>query len=208
MSPRPRKVSDDAVFEAAYRVMQQVGPADLTLNAIADEAGVTAGALVQRFGSRQALLVALADRHAASSGDMLAALRNRYQSPLKTIRAYCDCMADLAASPAALARSLAYLYVDLTDPDLKTHLVAHARTTRAWLRTLVAEAVKAGELAPTTKPATLGRTIEAVISGSMMAWAISPDGPARAWMRQDLEAVLTPRLGRRPRRAGSRRSRS
>src|SRR5262245_15782401 len=43
--PRPRKVSDDDVFAAAYRVMQRVGPADLTLDAIAREAGVTAGAL-------------------------------------------------------------------------------------------------------------------------------------------------------------------
>src|SRR5262245_24467841 len=39
--PRPRKVSDDDVFAAAYRVMQRVGPADLTLDAIAREAGVT-----------------------------------------------------------------------------------------------------------------------------------------------------------------------
>jgi AcrR family transcriptional regulator len=35
------------------RVMLRVGPAELTLGAIAAEAGVTAGALVQRFGSKQ-----------------------------------------------------------------------------------------------------------------------------------------------------------
>ena len=49
MSPRRRKAEDADVFAAMARVMQRVGPAELTLGAIAKEAGVTAGALVQRF---------------------------------------------------------------------------------------------------------------------------------------------------------------
>ena len=67
MSPRPRKVSDEEVFAATYRAMQRLGPGDLTLAEIAAEAGVTAGALAQRFGSKRALLLALADRAAAGS---------------------------------------------------------------------------------------------------------------------------------------------
>ena len=41
------------MFAAMGRVMRRVGPAELTLGAIAAEAGVTAGALVQRFGSKR-----------------------------------------------------------------------------------------------------------------------------------------------------------
>ncbi len=67
MSPRPRKASDAEVFAAAVRVMGRVGPADLTLTAIAAEAGVTAGALVQRFGSKLALLRALSKGGAEDS---------------------------------------------------------------------------------------------------------------------------------------------
>ncbi len=197
MSPRPRKVSDEAVFEAVYRAMQRLGPDELTLGAIAEEAGVTAGALVQRFGSRRALLVALAERHAAGTGDMMAALRAEHGSPLATLRAYADCMAGLAASPEALARSLAYLYIDLTDEDLRGHLVTQARETRAALRKLIAEAVRVGELSKATRPADLGRLVEAVSSGSMMIWAFTPEGSAKAWMRRDLEAVLRPYLTRR-----------
>jgi len=194
MSPRPRKVSDDDVFAAAYRVMQRVGPDELTLGAIADDAGVTAGALVQRFGSRRALLLSLAERQAAGTGDMMAALRERHRSPLATLRAWADCMADLAASPDALARSLAYLYVDLTDEDLRGHLVTQARATRAALRRLVADAVRQRELTATTTPAALARLVEAVISGSMMSWAFTPEGTARAWIRRDLDAVLAPHV--------------
>jgi AcrR family transcriptional regulator len=57
MAARPRKVSDDDVFSATHRVMQRVAPGELTLAEIALEAGVTAGALVQRFGSKRALLL-------------------------------------------------------------------------------------------------------------------------------------------------------
>jgi len=198
MSPRPRKVSDDEVFASAYRVMQRVGPDELTLGAIAAETGVTPGALVQRFGSRHALLVALAERHAAGTGAMMTALRAEHGSPLATLRAYADCMAGLATSPEALARSLAYLYVDLTDADLRRHLVSHARTTRAALQTLIADAVRAGELARRTKPTDLARLVEAVISGSMMSWAFTPEGTARAWIRRDLDAVLAPFTSSKP----------
>jgi len=192
MSPRPRKVSDDEVFAAAYRVMQRVGPDELTLGAIAEEAGVTPGALVQRFGSRHALLVALAERHAAGTGDMMTALRAEHESPLATLRAYADCLAGLAASSEALARSLAYLYVDLTDADLRGHLVAQTRATRAALQALIADAVRAGELVPQVRPAELARVVEAVIGGSMMSWAFTPEGPATTWIRRDLDAVLAP----------------
>src|SRR5690349_24688956 len=106
MSPPPRKVTDEDVFAAAVRVMERVGPRELSLAAIAAEAGVSASALVQRFGSRHGLQVALAERAAESSAGMLEGLR-KGRSPLAVVRAYAECMGDLAETPAALARSLA-----------------------------------------------------------------------------------------------------
>ena len=200
MSPRPRKVTDEAVFDAAFRVMQRVGPDELTLGAIASEAGVTPAALVQRFGSRRALLVALAERHAAGAGDMIAGLRAQLGSPLATLRAYADCMAGMAASPEALARSLAYLYLDLSDADLRHHLETQTRKTRTALRDIVRDAVREAELASTVNPGELARTVEAVVAGAMMGWAVTPEGSAAAWIRRDLDAVLKPYLVKRPKR--------
>src|SRR5215471_2832235 len=99
---RRRKVEDTGVFAALVRVMMRRGPAELTLRAIAAEAGVTAGALVQRFGSKQALLHAHA-RHAAATGDVgfgppRATLRS---SPLGALRTVTAEYAKLAASPRA-----------------------------------------------------------------------------------------------------------
>jgi AcrR family transcriptional regulator len=192
MSPRPRKASDDEVFGAAMRVMSRVGPADLTLTAIAHEAGLTASALVQRFGSKQQLLRAMSSRFAGSSGGMFAELRRAHPSPLAALREYARCHAQLAESPDALARNLAYLQIDLTDPDLYQGLLSHAKGTRAQLAALVKAAVAAGELTSRVRPSRLARLIEVTLNGSMMTWAIYRQGTAARWMLADLDAVLDP----------------
>ena len=194
MSPRPRKVSDDQLFAATQAVMSKVGPRELTLAAIAREAGVTAAVLVQRFGSKRALMLALFEKYAGSAGEIVAGFAKQHASPLAALRAYADCMAGMAASPAALARNLAYLQIDLTDRDFRKHLVKQARATREGLRRLVEAASQAGELVPNTKPEQMARTIEAVLSGSMLTWAFYREGTAAHWMRADLEAVLRPYL--------------
>jgi AcrR family transcriptional regulator len=199
MSPRPRKVTNTQLYAAAHGAMSKVGPRELTLTAIAKEAGVTAAVLVQRFGSKRALLLALAEKYADGAGGFIEALAKQHASALAALRAYADCMAGMAASPAALARSLAYLQIDLTDEDFRRHLVKQAQATRSGLRRLVEAASDAGELSPNAKPAQLARTIEAVLSGSLITWAFYREGSAADWIRADLEAVLTPYIVRRGR---------
>ena len=109
-------------------------------------------------------------------------------------------MSQMASSPAALARSLSYLQIDLTDPEFRKHLHTQARSTRTEMQALITDAIEAGELVRETNAKQLARTVEAVLSGSMMAWAHYQEGTAQAWMRQDLEAVLAPYLPGRPRK--------
>ena len=192
MSPRPRKVTDDQLFAAVHTVMNRVGPAGLTLAAIAEEAGVTAAVLVQRFGSKDKLMHVLASRLADETGDMLGALSAKHKSPIATLRAYADCMAGMASSPAAFMRSLAYLVTDLEDPVLRRHLARQGRATRAGLARIVDTARRAGELSPRARPRQLARTLEALIGGSLLSWAFYQEGPASAWVRADVDAVLAP----------------
>jgi AcrR family transcriptional regulator len=197
MSPRPRKVTDEQLFAATLAVMNRVGPNELTLAAIAREAGVTPAVLVQRFGSKRDLLLALSRTFADGSGEMLTAVAKQHTSPLAALRAYADCVASMAATPAAFVRHLAYLQTDLTDPEFRRHLAEHAKATRAGLRRLLARAVRAGELTAEAPTARLARTIEAVLSGSMLTWVIYQEGGATRWVRADLDAVLAPYSGRR-----------
>lgn len=197
MSPRPRKASDDEIFAAAYRAMERLGPSELTLAEIAAEAGLTAGALVQRFGSKRQMQIALAAGVAASAGDFIRALREKHRSPLAAVRDYAECMAHLAKTPEALARNLAYLTADISDPDLRKHLLVQSRATRNGLRELLDEAVRTRELRRGTDTATLARLLETVIGGSLFSWAIYREGTAARCMREHVDAVLDPHLSRR-----------
>src|SRR5262245_30177054 len=197
MSPRRRKADDAEVFAALVRVMHRRSPAELTLREIAAEAGVTAGALVQRFGSKRAMLLAHA-RHAAATGDIGVAVPSpRRSSPLKALRSVTAIHAQLAASPRAALRNLAYLHNDLADPVLHRHLLRMSRAARDHYETLVADAVAAGELRATTDVRALARSIEITLGGSFLAWTLYREGSAARWLREDLEATIRPHLARR-----------
>ena len=196
MSPRPRKASDEEVYAAAFRAMNRLGPGELTLADIATEAGVTASALVQRYGSKRELLLTLSTMAAGGTADLFAGLRVAHRSPLATLFAYADCMADLGPTPAALARNLGWLLVDLTDSAFKRNVQAQTRLTEQEIRKLIEEAFKAGELRQVEgrriNYTALARVVSAQISGSLMSWAFYEEGTAASWIRRDLSVVLGP----------------
>lgn len=194
MSPRPRKVSDEEVFAAAHRAMTKIGAGELTLAHVAAEAGVTAGALVQRFGSKRDLLLRLSAGIADWTKGLFAQLRAGHRSPLAALRAYADCVAQMGEGPGGLAHHLGYLQIDLGDPDFHRHVKAQARMTRRGIGDLLDAAVAARELVPSTDTASLARTVEAIVGGSLFAWAFYREGRATDWVRKDLEAVLQPYL--------------
>jgi AcrR family transcriptional regulator len=197
---RPRKASDEQVFAAMQRVMQRRAPAELTLAEIAREAKVTAGALVQRFGSKHGLLLALMERAAGGTDGLFRQLEARRRSPLAVLRAYADCTAELGETPAKLAHNLTYLQLDLTDRAFGHIARAQARIARAEIRGLLRKAVAAGELRGGTDTSALAELVEATIGGSLMSWALYQEGDARRWVRRHLELALRPyreaRVGR------------
>jgi hypothetical protein len=106
-------------------------------------------------------------------------------------------MADLAPTPVALLRNLAYLQSDQVDDVLRGHLVENARASRREIEALLAAAITSGELRRDVDVCSLSRTVETVIGGSLLSWATYREGTAVDWIGMDLEAVLAPWL-RRP----------
>ena len=194
MSPRPQKASDEQILAAAQRAMMRLGPADLTLSEIAAEAGITAGAIVQRFGSKRKLMLILAEGSAQYPRHMFRQLREEHASPLAAVRAWADCFAQMAQAPPGLGHHLAYLQIDLTDPEFHAHVQAMARATLEELRGLLDAAVAAGELRKCTDTGALARSIQVTVNGSMFTWAFLREGSAGEWMRRDLDLVLGPYL--------------
>lgn len=56
--PRVKHLSDEDVLAGVFRLVQRIGPERLTLAAAGAEVGLSASTLVQRFGTKRALLLA------------------------------------------------------------------------------------------------------------------------------------------------------
>lgn len=196
VSPRPRQASDEDILRAAFRAIARLGPAKLTLADVAREAGISAAALVQRFGSKRGLLLATA-ADAAGGGDYIfPALRARHRSPVAALVGLADCMELMGTTPAAIANNLAFLHIDLTDADFHRHALAASRGMRAGIRALVKEAIAAGEIEP-CDPDRLASALHATLNGSLLNWAVRRQGRLVDWIRQDVRTVLAPYRTRR-----------
>lgn len=195
--PRHRATSDETILTAALNTVSRLGPVRLTLADVAREAGVSPATLVQRFGSKRGLLLALAasGSNAAGVAGEFAALRAKHRSPLAVLYDVGNCMAGMAVSPEVLSNSLAFLQIDLVDPEFHKHAHAYSYAVRAEIRALLDEAVAAGEIGR-CDTARLARAVQVTMGGSLLQWAIDRDGKAADRLREDLDALLHPRKGR------------
>jgi AcrR family transcriptional regulator len=191
MSPRTRGKPDSELLAGAARVIERVGPHRLTLAHVSKQTGLAPATLLQRFGSKRGLLLALAGQGASGVHEEFARIRAMYRSPLRSVEGVARCMAQMAKTPEALANHLAFLEIDLADRDFHRLALAHARQFHKEVRALLDAAVLAGELrrCPTAKLAT---AVHAMIGGSLLGWAIYREGRAEAWILRDLDILLRP----------------
>lgn len=188
---RPRTVEDEAVLAAAIDVIGCVGPAEVTLARVAAEVGLSPATLVQRFGSKRNLLLAVA-RHGSGGGETaFDRARERHQSPLAVLVAGLCSLTSPVASPETMANHLAFLQLDLRDPDFHQLALAGARRLRERIERLLEEAAEAGELA-SCDTALLARAVQTTLNGALVTWAIYREGSVDEWLRVQLEALLGP----------------
>src|SRR5262249_13059337 len=157
------------------RAVSRVGPARLTLADVAREAGVVPATLVQRFGTKRAMLLALAQLGSTSEGQQMAAIRAANPSPLGALFAVAECWTQMAATAEELANHLSFLVIDLTDPDFHHFALLHARSFHADLKNLLGDAVTAGELS-SCDTHSLARVVHETLQGALLAWAIFREG--------------------------------
>jgi AcrR family transcriptional regulator len=199
MSPRPRTIADADILTAAHRAIGRLGPARLTLADVAREAGLAPATLVQRFGSKRGLLLALVQTGADGVDACFDAVRAAHRSPLAAVIAAATDMTRYIKSPDELANGLAFLQMDVSDPEFHRIALQNSRRMTAGYRRLLDEAVAARELVR-CDTARLARAVGAISGGSLIGWAILRAGPAERYVRTDLMTLLAPY--RAPRKAG------
>ena len=182
------------------RAVSRLGPARLTLAEVAREAGLSPATLLQRFGSKRILLLAVAKQGAGGAAECFTRLRAAHRSPLAALQAVLEEVASRCESPEALANNLAFLEIDLTDPEFHRLALQNSRQTLAGYRELLDDAVAAGEIARCNS-ARMARALSAMAGGSLLNWAILREGTLTEWLRADIEMLLGPVMMRKVRRS-------
>ena len=175
---RPRRISDEAVLESALKVMYRTGPAELTLSAVAAEAGIAASTLVQRFGDKRGLILrALAQDDGEFAATVAQAPQDRGRASV--IGLFLLLTPDIT-DPDILATGLLWLREDFRDPALN----ALARERWEMLREAVAARLPPLPIAP----ALAARLIEAQWQGAFNQWGFFREGSLPDFVSVSLEA--------------------
>lgn len=189
---RPRLVSDAQVFAAVAATVGRIGPVRLTLAEVAKEAGISAAALVQRYGSKRKLVIAFLCGDDRTS--MTAQMRWLYERNDDPVEGLIDAVVGVAGAeltPDEFANHLAFLHLELADPEFRELLAGHDRGVRDELASYVRDAVVKGRLTVADEAA-LADAVNSLLSGTQISWAMSRRGTLRDALRRDLTTLLDP----------------
>jgi AcrR family transcriptional regulator len=186
---RPRTITDERVMVALAEVVGRLGPARLTLADVAQAAGVSTGMLVRRYGSKRDLLLAFSTQ----AGAFAATMRQRYEAAPDPLAGLFKAITATGpeSTPEEFANHLAFLHLELADPEFRERLAAHAKGVRAELEHYLAEAVAAGLLDVPDIPA-LAAAVDSIRNGTQLTWAMHRQGTLAEALRKDLMTLLDP----------------
>jgi AcrR family transcriptional regulator len=177
--PRQKILADRDVLESALGVIREHGPDGLTFAALARACGLSGATLVQRFGSKPALLKAAMlhawDRLDANTQDAITAAPRSAEGVVQLLLALSHGYGDIET----YADGLLILREDLLDPDLRGR-------GKAW-QAVLARAIAARFPG---HPPELAILILEHWQGSLLWWSFDPSAKVEHYVERRLRAFL------------------
>lgn len=196
---RPRTFSDEAIYVATATVLSRMGNEHLTLSLIAEEVGCSPPALVQRFGSKRALLMKyvtwttdrIRERFAAESdagGSPVARIKNMVGLP-RSARPY------EITDPEGLPTSVFIHLAAWNDESFRPLVEDRTALIESELVRLLEESTQIGEIKGCNE-SQMARTMLTAFSGaSLQAIALSRE-PLEQRLSQLVDNLLDPYIVR------------
>jgi AcrR family transcriptional regulator len=174
--PRHKAISDAELLDRALPMMASAGPSGFTLADLAREVGVAPATLLQRFGSKQALI----ERAFAQDNERFVVWIENLSKGVGAdvvIRIYSDATKLFGDNPS-LADHLLWLREDIRNPALNR--LSHARFD--LFRAAIVQ-----RLPPLRVPAdTAARLLDAQFHGAVVQWGLDPRGTLVDFMTRSL----------------------
>ncbi len=193
---RPRIFSDEAIFAATGLAIRRQGHNEFTLESIALEVGCTRQAILRRFGSKQALLLAYLQRTQRAIAENYRIDDTGDASPLEALRARFvaepDNRMEINEDQATQSRVLAFMLTASNDPAISPQFEAIHQTYLTEIERVLAAALAWGELRD-VEPVMLARTLYTASIGETVLWASTPKTQSHVVRLGTIfDAIVTP----------------
>lgn len=188
---RTRTVTDESLLDAAIELIMREGPARLTFAALGRQTRLAPATLVQRFGTKDALLVAAAEHCLGDISRAFEIARQGHTAPLEALIAALTSLTEQIDSVATFANGLAFLQMDLMHPRLHELTCQGETQMQDQIKECLDDAIAAKELLPCSTR-DLAVTIQTAYHGALVTWAIYQTATLGEWLTMRLEDILRP----------------
>ncbi|RDJ14420.1 TetR family transcriptional regulator [Rhizobium grahamii] len=179
--PRPRTLSDEQLLDMVLGLVHAEGPDAASFGAVAKISGLSGSTLVQRFGTKAAMLRACLLR-AWDRLDMETArlVHSVPETPEGAIDLLAGLSKDYGDDAASYAEGLLVLREDLRDPALRARGAAWGKTLATALERCLHAYGKTS----------LGRLMLSQWQGCLLWWGFEPQGSIEDYVRGELKQFL------------------
>jgi AcrR family transcriptional regulator len=173
---RPKRQSDESLLDAAMPALFAKGPGEFTLAEVGRAVGLSPATLVQRFGSKQGLVLAALELTNRRNIEALEGLSSD-RGAAAVIRIFVD-RTPGPKHEHLVSDQLLWLRESMSDP----HVNALTKDYFAKFRKAVADRMPPLPISP----ADAAMLVEAQWHGSLLQWGIGRDGRLREFVEHNL----------------------
>jgi AcrR family transcriptional regulator len=185
-----RETAERAILQAAVSIVAERGVDELTLNAAGEAAGYSRALPTHYFGTKGALLHALAD-HIVETYNERVRSAPLSEQPLDRL---CDlitfCIDDALADPVSVRAYQSIIAGGLNRPELRPIVDRMTRQSIEDLASVVREGRDCGQIRTDARPRAEAAVILASLRGVLFQWLIIPDHVELLRVRDSLVASI------------------
>lgn len=190
-----RETAERAILEAAKRIVAERGLEDLSMNEVGEAAGYSRALPSHYFGSKSALIHALADHILAGYGERMRSGSTPSQGIDLLLDLVRFCIDDATENPESLRAYQVILINGLTRPELKPLVDRMIQQSINDIAGLIREIQDVGEIRADADPYAEASIIIASMRGVMFQWLINPDHVSLSRIRDTLVENIRNTLG-------------